>query len=87
MSREHFDDACPGCRPAMADAKTGKLLADDSIEMQTVNRLWGETTREERLMWHRFTCQNSRALVDVQFATTFALRLETEVAATRSKNP
>lgn len=81
MSRERFDDECAGCRPAMVDVKTGRVLADDSVEMTIVNRLWGETSREERLAWHRFTCQNSRALVDVQLVKAFSDRLEAAFAA------
>ncbi len=73
--RDRFDDECPGCRPAMVDVKTGLPLADDSIEMTTVNRLWRETTLEERRAWHRFTCQNSRSPADMKFAVTFADRV------------
>jgi hypothetical protein len=85
MSREHFDDECPGCRPAMVDVKTMQPLADDSIEMKTVNRLWGETSREERLAWHRFTCQNSRSLLDVQLVKTFSDRLEAALVASAKR--
>lgn len=85
MSIERFDDECPGCRPAMVDVKTGLSFADDSIEMKTVNRLWGETSLQERRAWHRVTCQNSRALVDVQYARSFADRLEAALAAVAKK--
>lgn len=76
MSRDRFDDECPGCRPAMVDVKTGRLYADTSAEMQVVNRLWTETTPQERQAWHRVTCQNSRALVDLPRAKEFADRVE-----------
>ena len=86
MSRKHFDDECPGCRPAMVDAATGQPIADDSVEMTTVNRLWSETTFGERRAWHRFTCQNSRRPEDVQFAKTFAERIgEAFTAAAKKK--
>jgi len=69
----------------MMDVKTGRLFADDSVEMITVNRLWSETTLKERQAWHRVTCQNSRSLVDLQFAKTFADRLEAAFAALRTE--
>jgi len=81
MSIERFDDECPGCRPAMMDVRTGKLFPADSAEMKIVDRLWRETTPEERRAWHRFTCQNSRALVDVQLAEAFGKRLEHALSA------
>jgi hypothetical protein len=84
MSRERFDDECSGCRPAMVNMETGKLFPDDSVEMTTINRLWGETTLQERQAWHRVTCQNSRALVDVQTAKAFADRVEAAFAAKKA---
>ena len=85
MSYEHFDEECPGCRPAMVDVKTMQPFADDSPEMKTVRRLWGETSREERLAWHRFTCQNSRSLMDVQLVKTFSDRLEAALGASTKR--
>jgi len=69
----------------MVDTRTARPFADDSVEMMTVNRLWNETTADERRAWHRFTCQNSRSLVDVQIAKTFADRLEAAFAAAAKK--
>jgi hypothetical protein len=85
MSDDHFDDECPGCRPAMVDVKTGCLCADDSVEMTIVNRLWSKTTIEERRAWHRVTCQNSRSLVDVQIVKAFADRIEAAFSAVAKK--
>lgn len=82
---EQFSDECPGCRPMMVDAKTGSPYANDSVEMVIVNRLWSETTLDERRAWHRFTCQKSCSLVDVQIAKTFADRLEAAFAAAAKK--
>jgi hypothetical protein len=65
----------------MVDVKTGRVYPDDSIEMKTVNRLWGQTTLQERQAWHRVTCQNSRSIVDVQIAQRFADRIEAAFAA------
>jgi len=80
MSHDCFDDECPGCRPAMVDVKTGRLLADDSVEMKTVRRIWSGTTLKERQAWHRFTCQNSRSIVDIQIVKAFSDRLEAALA-------
>lgn len=85
MSIERFDDECAGCCPVMLDVKTKRVLADDSIEMTIVNRLWAQTSLEERQAWHRFTCQNSRLLVDIQFAKGFVDRLEAALAAAAKK--
>jgi hypothetical protein len=65
----------------MMDVKIGRVLASDSVEMTTVNRLWQETTLEERRAWHRVTCQNSRALADVRLVKVFSDRLEAALAA------
>jgi len=85
MSRALFNDECPGCRPAMVDVKTKRVFADDSVEMTIVNRLWSETTIDERRAWHRVTCQNSRSLVDVQITKAFVDRLEAAFAAAAKK--
>lgn len=81
MSRERFDDQCPGCRPIMLDVKTKKPLAADSVEMTIVNRVWSETSIEERRAWHRFTCQNSRAVEDLLHCKAFSDRLQAALDA------
>ena len=85
MSRERFDDECPGCQPTMVDVKTGRPLPDDSVEMTIVNQLWSKTTREQRLAWHRFTCQNSRAPEDLKLVKAFSDRLDAAFAALATK--
>lgn len=84
MSREQFDDECAGCRPAMVDVKTKQLYAEDSAEMVIVNRLWRETTLEERQAWHRVTCQSSRGALDTKLARAFADRIGAALAAVGS---
>lgn len=69
----------------MVDVTTGRPLADDSVEMMTVNQLWSETTFGERRAWHRFTCQNSRSPTDMQFAKTFADRIGEAFSAAAKK--
>ena len=83
MSIERFDEVCRGCSPALLDIKTGRPYPDASPEMQLIDRLWGETTLEERRAWHRVTCQNSRALGDLSLAKGFADRVETTLASLR----
>jgi len=71
MSVQTFDDACKGCKPAMLDVKTGQMLPDDSPQMKIVLRVWSTLPIAEKQAWHRFTCLNSRTLLDVQIAKTF----------------
>lgn len=65
MSVHEHDDDCPGCRPAVLDAETGKVMPDNSDIMIVVNQVWAETTLEERQSFHRVTCQNGRDPKDV----------------------
>jgi hypothetical protein len=44
MSIEKFDDDCPGCRPAIIDIKTKKVLPDDHPVMAAMLRIWAETS-------------------------------------------
>lgn len=81
MSHDRFDDECSGCRPMMLDVQTRRPLADDSIEMKIVNRLWNETSVEERLAWHRFTCLNSRTVEDLLFCKAFSDRIQAALEA------
>ena len=65
MSKEHFDDDCPGCRPVILDVKTMKKFPADSMEQKTIDRVWSQTTPEVRQAFHRVTCQNSRDPKDI----------------------
>ena len=76
MSWKAFDDECRGCKPALMDVKTGKVLPDSSPSMKIILQLWSETTLAERQAWHRVTCQNSRSLIDLQFAKDFTDRVQ-----------
>lgn len=60
MSMETYDDTCSGCRPAIVDVATGKIMPQDSPVMQIVNQLFNKLTPTERQAWHDFTCKNSR---------------------------
>jgi hypothetical protein len=76
MSMQAFDNACEGCKPAMLDVKTGQVLPDDAPSMKIVLQLWNALPLAEKQAWHRVTCQNSRALLDVQRAEAFARRIQ-----------
>jgi hypothetical protein len=76
MSWEHFDDNCPGCKPAIIDAITRKVLPDDHPIVVAAMAGFAETTLAERQGWHRFTCQNSRAPEDIAAARAVTFRME-----------
>ena len=65
MSREVFDDNCPGCRPAIIDVKTGRVLPDSDPIMQKMLAIWANTTYSEREAFHRVMCLNSREPLDL----------------------
>lgn len=65
MPMNQFSDDCPGCRPAMLDVETGKVLPDDHPMMKKVLEIWQTTTLAERQAFHRVMCQNSRAVSDI----------------------
>jgi hypothetical protein len=60
MSRETFNDNCPGCKPVILDPTTLKPFPYLSREMVAVRKAWETTTLEERAAFHDFTCLNSR---------------------------
>ncbi len=81
MTRDVFSDDCPGCRPAILDITTGLPLPDESPAMQSVFALWRRTTRKERLVFHRVTCQNSQTPSDLRIFGDLARRIQQAVAA------
>ena len=80
MSYDEFDDNCPGCRPAILDVKTGKVLPDDAPMMQAALGVWRTATTEEKRAFHRFCCFNSRDPEDVRLASGIAQRIEKALA-------
>ncbi len=66
----------------MLDAQTGKVLPDDSPQMQRVLNVWAGTTQEEREAFHRFTCLNSRARSDLETMADLSKRIEKALAST-----
>jgi hypothetical protein len=78
MSREVFDDNCPGCRPAILDIQTGKVLPNDDPLMVKMLGVWAETTFSERQAYHRVMCLNSRDPLDLFLVRGIVERLEGE---------
>jgi hypothetical protein len=71
MSKQIFSDECDGCRPVAVDLETGKIQPDDSPIMKSINKVWAQTTLEERQAFHRVTCLNSRDRKDLQIMQEF----------------
>lgn len=65
MSWSKFDDDCAGCRPIIFDPVTLHALSPNSKPMRAIMKCWSNTTLQQRQAWHRFTCQNSRAALDL----------------------
>lgn len=85
MSHDHnkphsYDPNCTGCKPALVDARTGKIFADDSPEMQAVTRAWEASTPEEREAFHDVTCESSFDPAVVAKSQMIAQRISAELA-------
>lgn len=65
MSREKFDDNCPGCRPVILDPETGKVLPPDDPAMQQMLAIWARSSFAQREAFHRVMCLNSRDEIDL----------------------
>ena len=84
MSKEQYSDHCEGCRPAIMDIDTHERLPDDSPTMLRVFKVWDtETTYEQRVVWHRVMCLNSRTTHDLRIAKQLADALGGDLAASR----
>ena len=81
MSIQQFDDNCPGCRPAILDVQTGKLLPDDHPVMAKMLGIWATTTLGQRQAYHRVMCLNSRDPLDLFLVRSVVDRLEDEAKA------
>jgi hypothetical protein len=81
MSLEHFDDDCKGCKPCIIDPETGQLMPNDSDIMRVVNKVWSETTVDERAAFHRVCCLNSRVSADLFIVNNIRRRIESYAAS------
>lgn len=86
MSWEEFSDECPGCRPALIDVETGKVLPEDSPTMQIIFTVWRRTTRKERQVFHRVTCLNSRVPSDLRIFHAVTMRLQSALQASDTRH-
>jgi hypothetical protein len=77
MSRQTFDEDCPGCRPALIDTETMEKMDDDSPAMLVVLKVWADTHLEERKAFHRVCCLNSRNPQDVMLFQGLTKKMET----------
>lgn len=84
MSREQFDDDCPGCKPAILDVQTGQPLNEDHPIMVKVMTVWDGTTLAERQAYHNVMCQNSREPSDLELVNRVISKIETICAETAS---
>jgi len=79
VSLEKYNDDCPGCQPALLDAKTGQPMPETSPEVQAVMKVWSMTTRAEREAFHRICCLNSRDPKDLRLGQEIAARIKRAV--------
>ena len=82
MSRRIFDDNCPGCRPAIVDTRTGKVLPDSAPEMSAALAVWGRASPREREAFHAVCCLNSRDAADLGPAAALVERIKQALPST-----
>jgi hypothetical protein len=69
MEDHEFCDSCPGCRPAMLDARTGKPIPNDDLMMVVINRIWdNETSYAQRRAFIEVTLKNAHDSHNMQLA-------------------
>jgi hypothetical protein len=78
MSREQFQEDCPGCRPVGTDLDGQPLPADHAINV-ALNQLWANTDIVTKTAFHRCTCLSSRNPTDLALCQDFIKRLETRL--------
>ncbi len=82
MEDHEFCDTCPGCRPAMADVKTGKVMSRDHPTMVVVDRVWdNETTYAQRKAFIEVTLHNSRKPEDMKLFQEVAQLIQEAINA------
>lgn len=80
MTRQKYDDDCPGCRPTMINTETGEVFPPDSSQMKAVMEVWATLTIDEKQSFHRCCCLNSRDEKDLIVMQTIVDRLQGRVA-------
>lgn len=70
-----YDPACPDCRPAFLDVKTGRPLPDEHPYMVAANRVFDAGTFAERRAYVRVCVHNSRRRHDLDLAQALIRRM------------
>ena len=81
MSRHAFDPACPDCRPAILDHKTGKRLGPGDPIFEAAQNIWDAQPRDVQEAWHAVCVHNSRRPRLVSKAAFFVALLERAMRA------
>jgi hypothetical protein len=70
MSREQFQDDCPGCRPVGTNLDGTPLPKNHALNV-ALSTLWENTDRPTKAAFHRCTCLNGRDPADLALCTAF----------------
>lgn len=73
MSRQNYQDDCPGCRPVVLDVIAKQV---DEAMTAKVLEFWKTTTLVQRKAFHRFTCLNSRETEDLRIIARLRKQME-----------
>jgi hypothetical protein len=88
MANDHwckeYDDNCPGCQPAIADAKTGRKIPDDDPIMIAVRAFWKTVPMEQKRAYQRVMCHNSRTEEDLSAVATVGQGMQEAMARVSS---
>lgn len=76
MSWKEYESDCPGCRPALIDAQTGKLMERDSDPMRAINAVFDSATLQEKKAFHNVMCNNSREPMEMALVHGLTARFE-----------
>lgn len=77
----HYDENCPGCRPAMIDVKTGKRMASNHPVMLAVLSVYDNATLEERRALHKLWVDSDQSEENMRIAGPVIQRIQNAVAA------
>lgn len=81
MSIEHYDEDCPGCRPAMIDPETGQKLPAEHPAMRAILSVWDTATPDEKRAFHDVCCNNSRVAEDLGLVDGLRQRMQEAITA------
>lgn len=76
MSWKEYEEGCPGCRPLLLDANTGKPMDPESDHMRTINSVFDSATIQEKQAFHNFMCNNSRKPMEVALVQGLIARFQ-----------